>query len=470
VLTHLLFSSLLATSGAQPCYIDGVPEMASCHQIAVAGPTKQGKTQQLRVVVLPALGVPQLADPLFIFAGGPGQAASEYGALVTRGFARVRARRDVVLIDQRGTGVLSGLPCALGDGNGSEMEQMVSQLLDCRSKWHTDISLLTTAQAARDTETVRATLGYQKINLWGGSYGTRLAQEYMRRYPMRVRTAVLDGVAPPMHAITVPAERYAWEAFQRIDEACQAQRECAQQFGNSKQRLQRLLTQSSDQNSTLNWRSPIHAGAEARQVNASDWLAVIRGAMYSRSGAQALPYALKALEEGHVGPLLALGASASWASDSMTLGQTMSVICADDHARVDAGFLAAPNPNNPFHASYAKDWLHGCARWQVPHSDLSVAISEVPSLLLSGGFDPVTPPHSAEQAMPLLAKAQHLIAAQAAHGVSHVGCAPKLIAQFIDEAGAKALDGSCLDRIASPPFLLDGSAFVITAAPVGASQ
>ncbi len=456
----MLFSSMLAAS-SQPCYIEDVPTPARCHQITVPGAMTQGTPTQLRVVVLPALGVPSLGDPLFIFAGGPGQAASELGGLVDRSFARVRARRDVVLMDQRGTGSASGLSCALSDNNA--IDALVDQLLKCRSRWSTNIALLNTAQAAMDTDAVRAALGYSTINLWGGSYGTRLAQEYMRRYPSRVRSAVLDGVAAPTQDITVSAERYAWETFQRIDQDCQAARECAQRFGNSVLRLQRLMDQ---QARTLTWRNPIHAGTESRAAAALEWVTLLRGAMYSRTNAHALPYALKALEDGNAEPMFALGAGASSLSIStMTLGQTLSVICADDHARVDSAFLAKANPSNPFHASYAKDWWNMCTRWPVPASSLSVQISQVPSLLLSGAYDPVTPPHSAEQARALLPNAQHLIAARAAHGVSHLGCAPKLIAQFIDQAGAKALDGSCLDRIASPPFLLDGSQFTIATTP-----
>jgi pimeloyl-ACP methyl ester carboxylesterase len=146
----------------------------------------------------------------------------------------------------------------------------------------------------------------------------------------------------------------------------------------------------------------------------------------------------------------------------MTLGQTLSVMCADDFANVNGDRLAQADPAQPFHATYALEWWRACAKWSVPASALSHDISHVPSLLLSGAYDPVTPPQSAERAISLLSKSQHLIAKQAAHGVTHLGCAPKLIAQFIDQAGAEVLDGRCLDLIASPPFLLDGSSFNIT--------
>ena len=166
--------------------------------------TKQGRQIDLNIVVLPALRSDAQPDPLFFLAGGPGQGAAKLAKVVREIFRRVQSDRDIVLVDQRGTGKSNPLDCNDDDDSLQAImetnEQTLERLKACQAKYDADLTLYTTPIAMDDLDDVRAFLGYDKINVYGGSYGTRAALVYMRQHGDRVRTAILDGVAPTEHA------------------------------------------------------------------------------------------------------------------------------------------------------------------------------------------------------------------------------------------------------------------------------
>ena len=163
--------------------------------------TKQGRQIDLNIVVLPALRADSQPDPLFFLAGGPGQGAAKLAKTVRTIFQRVQNDRDIVLVDQRGTGKSNPLDCNSDDDSLQAFmetnEQALERLKACQAKYDADLTLYTTPIAMDDLDDVRAFLGYEKINVYGGSYGTRAALVYMRQHGDRVRSTILDGVAPP---------------------------------------------------------------------------------------------------------------------------------------------------------------------------------------------------------------------------------------------------------------------------------
>src|SRR5690606_4668082 len=161
------------------------------------GNQPQGRSIRLHVAIIPALRLQPAADPLYIISGGPGQAASEMYLNMAPAFARIRRDRDIVVVDQRGTGRSQRLDCAFPDEQAltaaDELQQTTQQ---CIGSLPGDVRCYTTSIAVQDLDAVRAALGHARINLYGVSYGTRVAQHYMRRHPERVRSAILDGVVP----------------------------------------------------------------------------------------------------------------------------------------------------------------------------------------------------------------------------------------------------------------------------------
>src|SRR5688572_173885 len=214
---HILFLALLAVpnlAGAaphpsraklQPCKVPGdgreIEAFCGTYQVWENRAAKSGRKISLKMVLIPALSPNPKPDPVFFFAGGPGQAASPLaGNLVDD---ELRKDRDFIFIDQRGTGEPDRLFCSLG-GHDDDLQSYFREMFPvdavrkCREKLEkkADLTLYTTDLAVDDFDEIRAWLGYGKINLIGGSYGTRAAQVYMKRHPKSVRATVITGVAP----------------------------------------------------------------------------------------------------------------------------------------------------------------------------------------------------------------------------------------------------------------------------------
>ncbi|HEX3555405.1 MAG TPA: alpha/beta fold hydrolase [Thermoanaerobaculia bacterium] len=191
------------TTPPHPCKVPGLNEEVRCASYAVweDRAAKKGRKIGINVVILPAKGPDKAPDPLFFFGGGPGQGiAGEAPGLAE---SPARQKRDVVLVDQRGTGRSNPLDCELW-GHPLDLRQAAGDVFPiaavraCKAKLEkvADLRLYTTPLAMDDVDEVRAWLGYGKVNLSGGSYGTRAAEVYLQRHPQSVRTVTLLAVAP----------------------------------------------------------------------------------------------------------------------------------------------------------------------------------------------------------------------------------------------------------------------------------
>lgn len=220
-----------------PCKLPGVDREARCGTLEVFEnrATRQGRRIGLRVAVLPALGATPAPDPLFILVGGPGQSAIAPAQAFTSIFAGVLADRDIVLVDQRGTGGSNPLDCPLSgsdDDPQGYMDDMlpVAPLRECLRRLAADPALYTTPIAVDDLDDVRAALGYERINLYGSSYGTRAALVYMRSYPRHVRSAVLRGIVPTNMKVPLYYARDTQRALGLLFDECAADAACRRAF------------------------------------------------------------------------------------------------------------------------------------------------------------------------------------------------------------------------------------------------
>ena len=232
-----------------PCRLKGGLQ-ASCGSFEVSEDRKrpEGRRLSLRVAVVPALARAPQPDPLFMLAGGPGQAATEaLPELITAAFERVHRTRDIVLIDQRGTGHSSPLKCELIDPDAPLAKRIADpgfpaeRLEACLKGYDADPRLYTTSIAMEDLDEVRRALGYGAIDLWGGSYGTRAALVYLREHGETVRSIILDGVAPPTLRLPLSFAADAQRALDRLFLACAGEEACAKAWPDLPARFQRLL-------------------------------------------------------------------------------------------------------------------------------------------------------------------------------------------------------------------------------------
>jgi len=443
-----------------PCFIEGVTSRAACHQISVPEDWSKpsGRQVKLNVAVLPSAGVNKDGSALFVLAGGPGQAATHYGDLINKELDRALATRPIILMDQRGTGGSNGLKCEFGGSTLAEVQAQSSgkELEQCRGKWG-DVALqhYTTPDVVRDMDAVRQRLGFEKLDIWGASWGTRTALLYMRQYPQHVRSAVLDGVTGPNSPLFLNEAKYAQAALDTLFKDCQADKACASAFPGLRARAMARLQQEGAQ--PVQYIGP--DGKLATMSLEQDMLRqIVRGALYSPEGAARLPFALDRLSAGDATPILAIANSATgFIRETMFHGATFSSLCAEELPRAPAAAVEQASASSFARASFYNGWSEGCAGWPVkplPAGYDQPVRANVPVLLLSGALDPVTPPASAKLVQAHLPRAWHVIAPASGHNVTAMPCAGKVIAEFIDKADGGGLDTACLSRPKRPPFMV----------------
>lgn len=460
-----------------PCRHPGLPNEVQCGRLERALNPQDPHSPRIEVhyMVLPALTRQPLPDPIFVLAGGPGQSAIDLAPQMAALFRRLNQQRDLVLVDQRGTGRSAPLVCDEPRRQPLAAQALVSQvsrLLRCRDElaakpWVGGLDGLrwfTTPLAVQDLDAVRQALGAAQVNLVGASYGTRVGLDWLRQFPHRVRRAVLDGVAPPDMALPHSSGLDTQAAFEALLAACSAEPACARRHPRLREDWAAL------------WRSlprrvrvahPLDGQSEELTLTPDLLAAWVRGPLYVPSLAAGLPAALSAAAqnrwEGLVGLNAVLGARQG--PTDVAMGMHFSVVCAEDQPRVPAT-TATPTSTDiaDWNDSARRLYAQVCAGWprgELPAEATRMGPSPAPVLLLSGGLDPVTPPRHGQRVADALGPlAQHIVVPQAGHGLMGVACLRDVITRFIDSdpASARQIDARCAAEIPRPPmFELPGA-------------
>ena len=458
--------STQAIDRLKPCTGYDTPADAYCGTFKVYEnrATKQGRQIDLNIVVLPALSNDAKPDPLFFLAGGPGQGAAQLAKTVREIFRRVQNDRDIVLVDQRGTGKSNPLNC-LNDDNDSLQsimetnEQQLEKLKVCMAKYDADLTLYTTPIAMDDLDDVRAFLGYDKINVYGGSYGTRAAMVYLRQHGDRVRTVILDGVAPPNMRLPLYFPRDTQRAFELLAKDCEADAGCNAAYPNLLARMRALIDRLESHPPTVKITHPRTGETEEVRVDARVLANVIVQALYSPIMTALVPAIVVAAEKNDFQSMLALSGMGAGSSDTpmMAIGMQLSVICAEDAPKNTDDDLKRGSESTLFGKYILTIQQQACAFWprgKVDDSFYEPVQSDVPALVLSGEADPVTPPSWGEQAAATLSNSKHIVIAGTGHTAGSTGCGQRLMREFIEEGSPANLDTSCVSRVQRPPFFL----------------
>jgi len=450
---------------SEPCRLKGIDREVRCGKVSVAEDPDRpdGRRIEVHYAVVPALARVRSFEPVFVFAGGPGQSARHVAGQVQALFARLNARRDIVYVDQRGTGASNALACEReGEPGASLAETLDAQRRSARTRAclrrlgaEHDLRQYATWIAVRDIDAVRAALGYDRVNLWGASYGTRAALEYLRQYPQRVRSAVLDGVAPPDMALPASFGIDAQASLDGLVAACAKDPACNVRYPALGAAIERLLARVDAGGLKTAVTHPLTGQAEDVRLDRATLASVLRVPLYSPPLAALLPYALAEASRDNLTPLLAVAASmTSSVAENFAEGMHFAVVCSEDLPRVDSAARAAVAATR-FGDSFIRVYDETCAalpRREVPAAFYRLSDADVPVLVLSGGADPATPPRHGARVAQGLKRATHGVAPHLAHGVSMHGCAPELVAGFIREAGTAGLDLDCLNRLPAPKF------------------
>ena len=412
-----------------------------------------GRRLTLTVAILAANTLDPKPDPLFILAGGPGQAATALGPFAAQ-MSGVRKDRDLVLVDQRGTGRSSPLLCAAfmpDDSAESALDlDPVPKAAACAKELAAngvDAAQYTTAAWVEDLDAVRAALGYAKINLWGGSYGTRVALEYLRRHSDRVRSIVLDGVAPPSMKVSLDVWRTRDRALSDVLEACARSPECHAAHPDLAGALTSIRTRLGPNGRDLALPDPRTGAMSTHRLTFDHVLGALQPLTYVPELQALIPEIIERAAADDYGPLIAAVMLVTGdLAEQMNTALHYAVTCAEDVPRV-AGADARVALQDVRSKALAERVLAVCDVWPkgaAPVDASTPVQSDIPVLILSGGLDPVTSPANGAEVAKTLPHSRHVVAAAYGHIVSAHACAPRLIETFIDDPTFAKLPAACV--------------------------
>lgn len=450
------------TAMPAPCRLEGVAHEVRCGRVVrpLDPLDPKGRSIEIHFAVLPAIAQRRNAAPVFFVAGGPGQSAIDLAGVIQGLLARLAVRRDIVLVDLRGTGRSAPLRCPEPPlvaplRESADPARQVRRIVECRAALqrlpHGDLRQYTTTIAAADLDAVRRAIGAERIDLVGMSYGTRVALEVLRVFPQSVRRMVLDGVAPPDTRLPHAAGIDAQAAFDAMLAACDADAGCRSRHPQLGLRWRALLDSLPREFAVAH---PVTGEVETLTVTPAALLGLVRAPLYAPAFAAGLPAAINAAAAGRLEPLVGLASAAGSrrGGGAIAEGLHFSVICSEDEA---AG--APPESVGDFAGVEAALYREVCSAWprgEVPQAFRTIPPAPVAVLLLSGGADPATPPRHADRvARSLGAKARHEVVPNAAHGVLALPCVRDAMYRFIDaETDLQAMEVStdCAREVPRP--------------------
>ncbi|QRK10135.1 alpha/beta fold hydrolase [Archangium violaceum] len=446
-----------------PCRLEGAGRQGLCgtYEVWEDRAAKKGRKVPLKVVVVPALAASPEPDPLVLLAGGPGQGAAKLAGQMVPLLERVQRNRDLVFVDQRGTGDSRPLECEPVPPDAPLAQQFDDAFFEeafrkCLAGYDADVRLYTTPIAMDDLDEVREALGYQKLNLYGVSYGTRAALVYLRQHPEHVRSAILEGVAPMSLLLPLYVARDSQRALDLLFTHCEQDAACTKRYPELRGRFASLLAQLRKEPVRSRVEHPLTGVPEDITLTYDGLTAVLRGLLYMPEAASLVPLVLDRATQGDWRSLVAIHQSMTGSYDrNLSQGMFFSVVCSEDMPFISDEAITRETKGTWLGEEGVRKMLAPCAFW--PRGELArdyrePVKSDVPVLLLSGELDPVTPPSWAEDAKRTLSNSLHVVLPGVGHGTSAIGCARSLMADFVTRGSVEGLEPKCGEGLKRPPF------------------
>jgi len=414
----LAVSCLLSPSVARAQAAEDVPrfEPADCKIGAPAGASLRcgylvvperrdvvdGATIRLAVAVVSG-GHPTSAIPVVYLAGGPGEAGStDLGPM-----NGLLDDNDWIFLDQRGTGFSEpSLACPEVPFSSAGQTVDVQHAADCAARladWGVDLSAYTTESSAADVADLVRTLGYTQVNLYGPSYGSRLALAVERQSPELLRAVILDGVFPPQASLYADAPISFSRALRLVFDTCQADPGCRAKYPNVLGTFGHLMAQLHAQPRPIDYMDPATGQTRHATLDSRLFLEVLDVMLYVREGIAMIPALIAITDGGDYGPVGSFLPDVNNYGGAVAVGLYYAVECAEDGPRLDTPTLLGLEelPGVRQDLGFADELAQVCGVWPSTAAPARVNApvqSDVPTLLLSGRFDPITPPEYAREA------------------------------------------------------------------------
>jgi pimeloyl-ACP methyl ester carboxylesterase len=431
-------------------------------------PVGEGRQIRVAFAISPAARLREGQVPVLVLLGGPGGSATDQLRGVMSDYKALNRYRDVVLVDQRGTGRSSPLHCTFGpaasDSSSAGHFLPPAHVRECvnRLRSEADLSRYRTVDFVADLELLRDALGVSEWNLHGTSYGSRVAIQYMQRHPERVRAAILIGVVPPELRMPMTLGQDADAALDSLAADCSADEDCARAYPNFRAEVDSIARRLAASPERVQVPHPETGRPMTVSYTRGMFGMALRGTMYVGSRASNLPSMIHSAYMGDFAPLMERSVRNSRrTAQAGVAGLYLAVTCAEDVARADRDSSVVLNEASTMGADRARSFFAACAEWPTQPDGNEwpdTATVRPPVLMMVGAADPATPPHWAETAKRTAVNARLVVVPQAGHvlsGIYGMGCLARLQADFLLRPDPDALDVSCLHEVRRPPFLID---------------
>ncbi len=424
-----------------------------------------GRKIGLKVVVLPATGPKRQPEPVFLLAGGPGEAAAGLAGFLGTIYQEVRRERDLVFVDVRGSADPGRLTCDPSAGTGDLQAYLgdffpIDNVRRCRAELEKnhDLTQYTTDNTVDDLDEIRAWLGYGKVNVDGGSYGTRVALSWLRRHPASLRAVVLSGVAPMSEASPLSHSAMGQRSMDMLLGWCEKEEACHKAFPNVRAELAAVLERAGREPLEVEVQHPETGRPVKIRVGRDALGDGIRFLLYRPDESAALPMQIHEASQGNVRPLVEAAVQTRYnINQGLAMGLLFSVTCAEDIPFIDPAEIPARTAGSFLGDGRVRSQMAACTVWphaKVPPEHKQEVRSDLPVLLISGERDPVTPPEFARRAATHLTNNLQVVVPFEAH--SGFGpCVMKIRTEFFSKGTTRGIDTTCLAKAERLPFVVE---------------
>ncbi len=433
----------------QDCSPPGVVGSAQCATLTVPEnrDLSDGRQIALNILVLPAVEEPRVADPMVFLHGGPGGAATDLAVP----FSNFRGwkNRDLVFVDQRGTGRSNPLRCdpeTFADTMRLVLTFEFQGLEKCAANLDADLTQYTTTIAVEDLEAVRTALGAEQFNLWGGSYGTRVALEYARRHPRSIRSMILRGVGGTTLNVPLHFARSSQIALDEVLDDCRHNEACSRTFPDLNDKYQATLARLASEPQAVSITHPATQTVEEVEVGRQMLAGIVHYLLYARQSANTIPLVIEQASQNEFSTALQIATQLVTQLARLDFGMTLSVVCAEDAPFFDLRDARLLAENTSVGDAFAINTIEACSKWPrgvIPNDYRQPVRSDVPTMLISGSADPVTPYYLAMEATENLSNSLHLVLNDEGHSGIAPGCVQGLMEEFVATGSVSGLDADC---------------------------
>ncbi len=444
----------------QMCHLPGLEDQVECVRLAVPLDWQRPSGQALEIFAarLPSLSKASTADAFVMIPGGPGQSGDSLIGLATGKLKAIRQKRDIILIYPRGTARSAPLKCdSLNAEKLFDAAKMKAAAQRCAATAKYNPSFFTSAEIVQDIDALRAALGYKQISLWGGSFGSRIAQHYARDYPSATRLVVLDSVAPVGASILQTTPRAAQRALDNISQSCARDKKCAASIGNVSTASRQLINKLTNNPAKINIIDPYSGRPTTEIIDGRTMASALHLALYDPNSRAMVPQLVSMAQSGNFQPILAFSALASNAlEDSVAIGANFSALCAEDYRITSRAQTQSAARTSFLNLGPAEALFDICPVWhqKIINAKFTKPFkSNVPALLLSGALDPITPPESGAIAAGYFVGALHIVVPASGHISSAFGCAARNVVHFVETAQHIPKEWQCVQSPMPPAAL-----------------